>query len=314
MMALPPDAGPPPTAPMAVVAQAPLITVDPVILPASTLGRRLLLRVTAPLAGRHLPVIMLSHGNRLSREDYRPLVDGWARAGFLVVQVDHEDAATDGFPPAVTPPDMWRTRITDIRRAIDALPRIAATVPGLAGRIDGNRIALVGHSLGAFTAEWLDGARPAQDAPTAPDPRIKATILLSPPGVYRDLTPQWRGRSPYLDVDFGAMHGPLLVVSGGADAGGVMSPRDASWRQDAFRLAPDGQACLVVVAGAGHYLGGINGPAMKPDGDATPQRLALVRSVTTRFLRAMLIRPDPGYRDWIAGLSGQPAVGQATCK
>lgn len=311
MIALPPNVG----SPSATVAEAPIVSMDPLILPASARGRRLLIRVTAPLIGRHLPVVILSHGNRLSREDYRPLVDWWARAGFVVVQPDHEDASTDGLWPASVPADMWQTRIDDVTRAIDALPLIAASVPGLAGRIDPKRIAVAGHSLGAFTAEMLAGARPVKGAERMfADPRVRATILLAPPGLYQDLTPEWQRRSPYLDVDFAQIHGPLLVVSGGADVGGAMSSRDAGWRQDAFRLAPAGQACLVVVAGAGHYLGGINGAVMKPEGDATAERLALVRSVTTRFLRAMLVQPDPGYRNWIASLPGQAAVGTAACK
>lgn len=310
MIALPP---PPP----AVLAEAPVISVDPVILPASSGGRRLMVRVTAPATGRKLPVIILTHGNRLSREDYRPLADWWARAGYVVVQPDHEDASTDGFWPASIPADMWRTRIDDVERTIDALPRIALAVPGLAGRIDTGRIAVAGHSLGGHTAEAIAGARlmaPVTGAAAVRDPRVRATILLAPPGRYEDMTPAWRAKAPYLQVDFATMKGPVLVVGGGADSGDVLSPRDWTWRMDAYRLAAPGTACLVLIAGAGHYLGGINGPAMKPDGDAKPERLAAVRDATLRFLDATLRDRPADWRAPIEAMAGRPGVAAATCR
>ena len=302
----------------AVRADAPIISVDPIVVPTSAKGRALLLRVTAPTTGSGLPVIVLTHGNRLSREDYRPLVDWWARAGFVVVQPDHEDASNDGFWPATIPSAMWRSRVADVSRTIDALPMIAASVPGLLGRIDTTRIAVAGHSLGGLTAEMIAGAtlRAPVDghAPIVPDRRVRATILLAPPGRYEDLTAEWRARGAYLNVDFSKMRAPILVVAGGADGGAPLSSRDAGWRQDAYRLAPRGAACLVVVAGAGHYLGGINGPGMKPDGDATADRLALVRDATTRFLRAALIGSDSSFKAWLAEIGSGKAVGDAACK
>jgi dienelactone hydrolase len=308
MIALPP-------VPPAVQAEAPIVSADPVILPAVGARRRLLLRVTAPATGRGLPVIVLTHGNRLSREDYRPLVEWWARAGFVVVQPDHEDASTDGFWPASIPAGMWRTRIDDVRRTIDALPRIAQAVPGLAGRIDVRRIAVAGHSLGGYTAEAIAGATLEAGAPQAfSDPRVRATILLAPPGRYEDMTPAWQARAPYLKVDFGTMRGPLLVVGGAADGGDVLSPRDWTWRTDAYTLAAPGTACLMLVAGAGHYLGGINGPAMKPDGDAKPERLGAVRDATVRFLDATLRDGPADWRGPVEAMAGRPGVAAATCR
>jgi dienelactone hydrolase len=312
------DLPPPvPAAGTAVHAEAQIIVADPVVVPASRLGRALSLKVTAPAVGRNLPVVVLTHGNRLSREDYRPLVEWWARAGFVVIQPDHEDASTDGYWPASISSSMWRTRVADVSRAMDAIPVIAATVPGLAGRVDRTRIAVAGHSLGGLTAEMIGGAalRAPVDGqpPIYPDRRVRAVLLLAPPGRYGDLTPQWRDRAPYLDVDFATMKGPVFVVAGGSDDGLPLSDRGAGWREDAYRLAPRGTACLVVIPGVAHYLGGINGPGMKPDGDATPARLAFVREATTRFLRAALVKPDPGFKPWLAGLAASKAAVEAGC-
>jgi pimeloyl-ACP methyl ester carboxylesterase len=305
-----------PPAPPSVRAEALIVSADPVLLPATRQGRRLMLRVTAPVTGRRLPVIVLTHGSRLSRDDYRPLVASWARAGFVVVQPDHEDASVDGIRPVSVPIGMWQTRIGDVTRTIDALPRIAAQVPGLAGRIDPTRIAVAGHSLGGYTAELFAGARMAMPgAPVVPhDPRIRAVLLLAPPGRYEDMMAAWRDRAPYLKVDFATMRGPMLVVAGGGDSGDMLSPRDWTWRTDAYRQAAPGTACLVVIAGAGHYLGGINGAAMKPEGDATPERLSAVRDATEAFLKAAVGNRSVDWHGSITALAGRSGVADAQCR
>src|SRR3546814_11102087 len=79
-------------------------------------AKGMVVRLSFPSRGRDLPVVILSHGNRLSREDYRPLVAALARAGYLVVQPDHADASIGGFaPPGPQPDDVWRTRIEQVR-------------------------------------------------------------------------------------------------------------------------------------------------------------------------------------------------------
>lgn len=300
--------------PAATSAAAAIIVVDPIVVPGG--ARRLLVRVTAPTTGRHLPVILFSHGNRLSREDYRPLVEWWAKAGYVVIQPDHADASTDGFPPAANPPGMWQTRVEDVHRVLDGLSAIVRAVPGLAGRVDRSRIALAGHSLGGLTTMMIDGARPQWDTGRVPiaDARITATLLLAPTGDGADLAPEWKPRSPYVNVDLRTLRGPLFVVAGGADDAAPMSLRGVTWRQDPYRFAPAGAACMLVIAGAGHYLGGINGPGMEPKGDAQPERLRLVREATTRFLDASLKRTGAPFRAWLPTLAGRPAVESAACR
>lgn len=300
-----------------VAAEAQIIAIDPVVVPGGGEGaRRLLVRITAPVVGRHLPVILLTHGNRLSREDYRPLVDAWAQAGHVVIQPDHADAATDGVPPAANPPGMWRSRVEDVHRTLDALPAILRQVPGLKGRVDVRKVAIAGHSLGGLTAMMIDGARPKWDVNgmRIADIRIKATLLLAPTGDGADLTPAWKTRSPYVNVDFATLRGAVLVVAGGADDPAPMARRGAAWRQDPYRLAPAGTACMVVVAGAGHYLGGINGAGMAPAGDARPERLALVRDATIRFLHTALKGEGASFRDWLPTLATRPAAESAGCR
>src|SRR3546814_7708535 len=84
--------------PAATSQEAQVTTVDPVMLRDGS-ANGMVVRLSFPSRGRDLPVVILSHGNRLSREDYRPLVAALARAGYLVVQPDHADASIGGFAP-----------------------------------------------------------------------------------------------------------------------------------------------------------------------------------------------------------------------
>lgn len=300
----------------AATAQAPILAVDPIPVAGTAGQRSLVVRVTAPIRGSRLPILILSHGNRLSREDYRQLVDWWARAGYVIVHPDHADASTDGFPPAANPPGMWQTRVEDIHRVLDALPAILRQVPGLAARADLKTIGMVGHSLGGLTTMMIDGATPQFDTGGIPiaDARVKATLLLAPTGKGTDLLPTWTLRANFVNVDFSTLRGPILLVAGGTDDAAPLAGRGVQWRRDPYRLTPPGVACMVVVAGAGHYLGGINGPGMEPKGDATPERLALVRDVTTHFLDASLKGRGPAFRDWLPTQAGRPAAEQAECR
>jgi hypothetical protein len=93
-----------------------------------------------------------------------------------------------------------------------------------------------------------------------------------------------------------------------------MAGKGVAWRRDPYRLSPAGSACMVVVAGAGHYLGGVNGPGMKPDGDAKPERLRLVRETTTHFLDATLKGKGEAFRAWLPTQATQPGAETAECR
>lgn len=263
-------------------AQAPqVISVDPV-----TPGQGApIMRVSFPGTGRQLPIIILSHGNRLSREDYQPIVTALVRSGHVVIQPDHPDASQDGFiPKTQQPDDSWRTRVEQIRWVAAHVRAIADATPGLRGRIDPRRIALAGHSFGGHSVALAMGARVTGQPPLPPVEGIRAAVLLAPPGGYEGLTPEWKARAPYLRTDWSAMRGPMLIVNGDKDAA-AMSDRGPQWHDDSFTHAPTGQdICLKVVKNAGHYLGGIDTVLRPPAGDATPEKRAAVLDAIVTFL------------------------------
>lgn len=180
-------------------AAAPVLSVSPIKLAAPDRGQDLQVRISAPVTGHHLPLILLAHGFGSSLEGYAPLAQFWAAHGFVVIQptfldsrtlLDNPEASHGAAVQAyLTDPrklQMWRLRVADMKRILDHLDMLAAAVPGLSGRLDVSRIAVAGHSFGAQTAGVLLGARvlgAAQDASEdLADARIKAGVLLSAAG------------------------------------------------------------------------------------------------------------------------------------
>jgi predicted dienelactone hydrolase len=237
------------------------------------------LRVTAPVAGRGLPLLLFSHGNFLSKDDYAPLATRWAAAGFVVVQPTHLDARVralaDDDPRRGT---IWRARRDDLVAVLDHWAEIERQVPGLAGRVVHTSALAAGHSYGGHTVELLLGAR--VDNEDLSDRRIIAGLLLAPPGPFEDLVPDWQARAPYLALDDSAVRAPVLVVVGDQDRT-PMTTRDYTWRTEPARRLRD--ACLVTVPGADHYLGGIAGTAREL---SNPDVLAAVAGRTIAWLHA----------------------------
>ncbi len=71
-------------------APTPVVSVSPVTLPAPGRAVDLQVRVSAPVSGEGVPVILLSHGQGRSHHlsslnGYAPLADFWAAHGFVVI-------------------------------------------------------------------------------------------------------------------------------------------------------------------------------------------------------------------------------------
>src|SRR5260370_37593934 len=84
---------------------------------------------------------------------------------------------------ALKKPALWESRPLDISYVLNVLPSIEKRVPGLAGKIDADRIGGGGHSMGSYTAEAIAGAiidLPRHSCSSLADPRVKAVLSLSP--------------------------------------------------------------------------------------------------------------------------------------
>jgi len=180
-------------------------------------------RVSAPVTGHDLPIILFSHGFGSSLEGYGPLADFWAAHGFVVIQPTHLDSRMVSVPPDdPRTPRMWRFRVEDLKRILDHLDLVEAAVPGLAGRLDRSRIAVAGHSFGGQSAGNLLGLRvlerDSKEEADLSDRRVSAGVLLATAGTGgADLTPFAAEHFPYMNPSFSHMATPTLVIAGDQD-------------------------------------------------------------------------------------------------
>jgi len=99
------------------------------------------------------PLVVFSHGFGLNPVWYNTLLEHYASHGFVVLAPQHTD------------PDWaeaWQASIDrpqEILRALDYAEQLTASGGDLAGLIDMERVAVVGHSFGGYTALAMGGAR-----------------------------------------------------------------------------------------------------------------------------------------------------------
>jgi predicted dienelactone hydrolase len=132
--------------PSATTAATQLIGDDAVFVGASAV------RNAPPAAGKH-PLLVLSHGYRGNWSNQIWLASALAHRGYIVAAINHPGTTThDRSPQAAA--QLWQ-RPVDLRRVID---RVTAQ-PEKFGLVANGRIAVVGHSLGGWTALEIAGAR-----------------------------------------------------------------------------------------------------------------------------------------------------------
>ncbi|MEU6125535.1 chlorophyllase, partial [Streptomyces sp. NPDC047123] len=205
--------GPPPS---------PIVSVRPIVLPAPRRDVDLEVRVTAPLVGTGLPLVLFAHGFGSHLDAYAPLVDHWAAGGMVVVQATHLDSARLGIAAdSSRRADLWRSRVRDLQHLLDEVGTLEAAVPGLAGRVDRGRVVVAGHSFGGQSAGVLVGLRVTDPstgiAEDLSDPRVTASIQLATAGSGgQELTPFAQEHLPWLrDQDFSHIGAPGLGGGGG---------------------------------------------------------------------------------------------------
>ncbi|MDC7340742.1 alpha/beta hydrolase family protein [Streptomyces lydicus] len=296
---------------------APVLSVSPVVLAAPDRAVDLEVRVSAPVTGSDLPVILLSHGqgysNHLSSlNGYAPLVNFWAAHGFVVIQPTHLSSRTLSLDPD-TPgaPLYWRSRAEDMRRILDQLDVIEAAVPQLLGRLDRSRVAVAGHSMGGHTASLLLGARLTDPHDgtevNLAEPRIKAGVLLAAPGSGGDAVTDFvaENYSFFLTMEFSQMSTPTLVVAGDKDDSAHLTVRGPDWHADPYVLSP-GPKALLTLFGAEHGLGGVSGYDVAETTDENPERVAAVQRLTWAYLRTELYPGDSAWQTAGEALASAP--------
>ncbi len=295
------------------------ISIDPVTLDAPFRPSPIEMRITAPIEGVDLPIILLSHGDGPSlylpsKDGYGPLVSFLASQGFVVIQPSHANSKVSGLSHSEPgAPLFWRMRIYEMKHILDCLDEIEAMVPLIAGRLDHDRVAAVGHSMGGQTVGMLLGARltdpkrPEDTDVSVFEPRIKTGVLLASPGRGGDdLSDFARENFSELNPDYSYVSTPSLAVIGDEDVNPFMTVRGPEWYRAAYEEGP-GVHFLLSLKGGQHGLGGIAGYDAKETADEEPDRLATVQRAVSAFLLSQLYEGDQSWPKLIGALQSEVA-------
>ncbi len=239
-------------------------------------------------APQALPLIVFSHGNWSDADRYEPLLRFWVSHGYAVLAPTHLDGRSmaRGIFNSLRYGQLGliEERVKDIQRVLDSLNEIEERS---GQRFDPGRIALAGHSFGAFTAQQFAGAIASDEGEVieVADKRIRAVIALSPPGPMFDVIH---------DKSWLNMRGPVLVTTGTWDSNAQFWP---DWRLHlmSYETAQAGDLYSLVIDGADHYLGNL---ICRPEREVAPQHdaLRMVNAVSLQFLSAYLNNDEPALR------------------
>lgn len=245
--------------PGATTAAARLIGDDAVFVGASAVHK------APPAPGGH-PLVVLSHGYRGNWSNQSWLASALAHKGYIVAAINHPGTTThDRSPQAAA--RLWQ-RPVDLRRVIDSV----MGQPQTFGRVDKDRIAVLGHSLGGWTALEVAGARFDPDR-FARD--CKTHSQLSSCSVYKAINPEsipdskvslgadWRDKRitavvtldiglsrGFTDASLAALPVPTLVIAAGAPSEDLPAELESA---DLAKRLPAATNRYVEIKDASHF-------------------------------------------------------------
>jgi len=248
--------------------------------------RNIGVKVYLPAGDGPTPVVIFSHGLGGSQWGYAYLGRHLASRGMVSIHCTHPGSdwlLWDGKGPgsamaslrkAAEDPANWRDRPRDISLVMDRFDELTQQAPALAGRLDRTRIAVVGHSFGAFTTMAIAGLKPTfpeAGAVDLTDPRPIAFVAMSPQGMGGFLpSGSWIGLTR-----------PVLLLSGSEDEQPFSgSNHGLAWRMEAWNEIPVGAKWLAVMDGATHMTFSAGGMGEK----AEPTKLETICAIVTSFL------------------------------
>ena len=133
----------------------------------------------APVHGRGLPLVMLSHGGGGTYLVYRTIAAHLAKNGYIVAMPEHagnnvRDNALDGTA------ENLENRPRHLRLAMDTV----FSDSQLMHHVRPDEAIVIGHSMGGYTALAVAGGQPwagmGQKILVTPDTRVKALVLMAP--------------------------------------------------------------------------------------------------------------------------------------
>ncbi|MCS6996353.1 MAG: hypothetical protein NZ533_05255 [Casimicrobiaceae bacterium] len=177
------------------------------------------LRIRVPEGAGLAPVVLVSHDHGGTRASLSVWGERWARAGYLVIHIEHRGAQAAAAERARVEPapsvrrvrpigaEQLLGRSDDVRFVLAQLERrdVDALAEVWRARIDPTRIALAGEGVGARLAQALAGERFPGPIPSLAEPRIRAFIGIEP--LAQGTRKSWPER-------YGSIDRPFLSVLG----------------------------------------------------------------------------------------------------
>ncbi|KZL22065.1 Alpha/beta hydrolase family protein [Pseudovibrio axinellae] len=191
----------------------------------------------APIAEGIFPIVVISHGSGGTPLGYRDLARTLASNGYVVALPEHSGNSRNDNSLEGTDANLFK-RPHHISEVIDAVLSSEA----FGASTDRTRIAVLGHSMGGYTALAAAGGKPQNEArepiEVQADERIRALVLMAP------ATP-WLQGSGALDH----ITAPCLIFSAEHDA------FTSSWHTDVVLNGyPDDVPIRhMPIANAGHF-------------------------------------------------------------
>ena len=191
----------------------------------------------APVAEGRFPVVVISHGNGGSHLVYRALSTHLARNGYVVAMLEHAGNNRNNNELEGTHENLVN-RPRHVRLTIDAV----SSDPQLSACAQPDNVAIIGHSIGGYTALAVAGGTPwsetRQRVDVVADPRVRALVLLAPATAW------------YLPEDsLSQVSVPILMLVAEHDP---FTPR---WHADLVldRVPDRAQVTCRVIENAGHF-------------------------------------------------------------
>lgn len=215
----------------------------------SSRDRDIPLRVYAPERGERLPLVLFSHGMGEARDSYEYIGRALAESGYVTIHLTHHGSdrellETKGWlaiVKATRDPENWKNRPRDVASVLDELEKPEGAMREIAARIDPERVAVAGHSAGAYTAMVMAGAIVAGKHSFA-DRRVKAAVAMSLP----------RLDPVFVDGAYDHIAIPVLHLTGTRDRSIVYwtFPKD---RRVAYDSTPGTNQYLITFRGVNHW-------------------------------------------------------------
>lgn len=254
-------------------------------------GRRVDVRVYEPVGLRAgSPLVVFSHGLGGSHTGYGYIGEHLASHGLTTVHVNHAGSdsavAAQGYLALVRAGMELQNRIDrpkDVSFAIDEVRRLQRTEP-LLDQVDLSKVAVAGHSFGAYTALAVVGQTFVDAGQTYAfrDRRVRCAVAMSSQGP---------GTIGLTEESWDAIRVPVHTMTGTEDTG--LGTDDVADRRAAFDAMPPGDKHHLTIEGAEHSAFGD-----RLDRDRDPRHHGWILAATTGFLRAHLL-DDRAARQWL---------------